>query len=121
MASQQLEDEIYEYALDYKNRRDFVSMVCGAEYKSTRNCNKSGLLISETDFYPRLMEKLLNYGSIGMKVDKTSVGCCAEVNASNDIYKQHKIELNEISLSKAYRPKSMQIKNKCQICKEVFY
>lgn len=29
MASTQLENEVYEYALEYKNRRDFVSMVCG--------------------------------------------------------------------------------------------
>jgi len=121
MASPELENEIIEYALGYKNRRDFVAMVCGAEYSGTRKCNKSGLLIVDEDFYEKLKTKLLSYGNIGMKVNQTSVGCCAEVNASNDIYKQYNLELDQIVLSKAYRPKSMQIREKCQICKEVFY
>jgi len=121
MASIILENEILEYALGFQKRRDFISMVCGAEYQETRKCNRSGRLVADANFYEKLMTKLLTHGKIGDKVGNTSVGCCAEVNAANDIYIQYNIALNEIALSKAYRPKSMQIKEKCAICKSVFY
>ena len=121
MASKELENEVHEFALGYQKRRDFVAMVCGAEYDEMRKCNKSGLLINEQDFYLKLKNKLLTFGNIGDKVDNTSIGCCAEVNASNEIYKKYNIELNEISLSKAYRPKTMQERGKCNVCKDIFY
>ncbi|MCX2573654.1 hypothetical protein [Pedobacter sandarakinus] len=121
MASEDLENEIQNYALSFNMRRDFVSVVCGAEYSNSRKCNKSGLLILENELYVKLKDKLLSYGKLGEKVNTTSIGCCAEVNASNDIYIKHVINLNEIVLSRAYRPKTMQVRDKCQICKDIFY
>ena len=121
MASEELEHNIYEFALNYNKCRKFVAMVCGAEYENMKICHESGLLIEEQDFYLKLKTKLLTFGNIGDKIDGASIGCCAEVNASNEIYKNYNIELNEISLSKAYRPKTMQEREKCIVCKDTFY
>lgn len=58
---------------------------------------------------------------IGYKFEKTSIGCCAEVNASNPIFKMHYLtDLKKVSLSKAIRPKTMVEKAKCKICTEIF-
>ena len=119
-ASNELEKEVYDYALKYNKKKDFVSMVCGAEFGSLRKCDKSGLQIDESSFYPKLKTRLLSFGNIGAKYNQTSIGCCAEVNASNEIYKQYNIELKEICLSNAYRPKTMQIREKCEVCKDIF-
>jgi len=121
MASLELEDEIKEYARQLQRRKEFVSMTCGAEFRNSRKCNTSGLLILDDEYYPLLKTKLLEFGQIGERINKTSIGCCAEVNASNEIYKMYKIKLNEISLSKAYRPKTMQVREKCDVCNSVFY
>jgi hypothetical protein len=121
MASSDLDEAILNFAQKYNKRRDFVTMVCGAEYKHSLKCSTSGLLIEDSDFYALLKEKLLTYGNIGDKINQTSLGCCAEVNASNYIYCKHPIKLNEVILSHAYRPRTMQIRGKCQICKEIFY
>ncbi|MES2827846.1 MAG: hypothetical protein V4687_06820 [Bacteroidota bacterium] len=124
MASTHLEDEVIKYATDFHvniKKKKSVAVVCGAEYLGSKNLSTSGNFIAENGFYLKLKDKLLSFGKIGENVNGSSVGCCAEVNASNDIYISHSIELKDISLSKAYRPRTMQVKEKCHICKSTFY
>ncbi len=77
--------------------------------------------MQDEDFFVPLKTRLLKYGDLGTKFKNSSIGCCAEVNASNPIYHANShISLNDISLAKAYRPKTMQIKEKCQLCTKIF-
>ena len=120
MATTILEEETYNFAYHFHVNRIDAAMICGAEFEEFRNVAKSGLM-QDDHFFVQLRTRLLTYGILGTKRGNTSIGCCAEVNATNSIYhKNSHISLNHVSLATAYRPKTMQTKEKCQICTEIF-
>ena len=116
----EFELKAYEYALKLHNNKSRCAIVVGAKFSNLSFFAPSGMMPLD-EMFDRLKKRLLTYGEIGSRYENSSVGCCAEVNAANQIYHKHNsIELNEIILSKAYRPRTMQCIDKCQICKEIF-
>lgn len=116
----EFEKDAYEYALSLHYKKERPAVVVGAKYLNSKSFARSGRMPDE-DFFDRLIERLLKYGPIGSQYNGSSVGCCAEVNATNPIYHEYtSIELNSITLSTAYRPRTMEVKEKCQICTEIF-
>lgn len=62
MASEILESDTWQTALSFHYTRDFVSMICSAEFEQHRNVAASGRM-DDLDFFPLLRSKLLTYGS----------------------------------------------------------
>ena len=64
---------------------------------------------------------LLEFGQIGERFEKSSIGCCAEVHAVNDIsIMRRQDDISKISVGVAIRPRTMQTGKKCKICKSLF-
>lgn len=119
MASSSLELRIIKYAKRLHQQKSGVSYVSGAEYNRTKKVAKSGD-INVSDFTIEMKENLKQFGKIGTKYNKSSIGYCAEtVSANRVLVKVHKA-ISQLSVGKAIRPKTMQVRKKCKICKTLF-
>ncbi len=120
MASKSLERKTRKYSLKLKKQKKYVAMVIGAEYSRTKSVNKSKLLCS-TDMVKILKNKLKTLGELYTKRYGNTIGCCAEVNAGNDILlKRPYLKLNQISFSTPIRPRTQQKRKVCKNCKQTF-
>ena len=120
MASQSLERRTTNYALRLKRHNYYPAMVVGAEKSRSKNVDKSGLLCS-TEMVTKLKNKLKEFGSLYSKVNGNYIGCCAEVNAANNLLKKKPyLNLNQIVFSKPIRPRTMQKLKMCRNCKTTF-
>ena len=77
------------------------------------------------EFHKVLEETLCNLGAIGKKSDKPGrrfvIGNCAEQHAANIFMKHfHVNSLNVLCFSKAMRPRTTQIIDYCDNCKDSF-
>jgi hypothetical protein len=120
MASKSLERRTKNYSLKLKKQKHFVAMVVGAEFSRTKNVNKSKLLCS-TEMVSKLKIKLKSIGNLYTKQNGNTIGCCAEVNAGNDLLrKKPYLNLNEIVFSTPIRPRTQQKMKMCKNCKLTF-
>lgn len=120
MASEALERKTRNYSLKLKKQRNFVAMVVGAEFSRTKNVNKSKILCS-SEMHIKLKKKLKTIGNLYTRQNGNTIGCCAEVNAGNNILiKKPFLDLNQIVFSKSIRPRTQQEIKMCKNCKITF-
>ncbi len=120
MASEALERKTRNYALKLKRSKNYVAMVVGAEFSRTKSVDKSKLLCS-TDMVSKLKNRLKSLGNLYSKKNGNTIGCCAEVNAGNDILKKKpNLNLNQIRFSTPIRPRTQQKMKMCYNCKQTF-
>lgn len=120
MASQSLERKTHYFALRLKRHNYFPAMVVGAEKSRIKNVDKSGLLCS-TEMVSQLKSKLKQIGELYTKVNGNYIGCCAEINAANNLLKKKPyLKLTQIVFSKPTRPRTMQKLKMCKNCNITF-
>lgn len=120
MASPTLERKTNQYALGFKRTKIYPAVVIGAEFSYYKRVDKSKPVCS-TNLVNKLRKKLLKLGTLYTTVNGNSLGCCAEVNAGNQILMLRPyVTLDKIEFSKALRPRTMQEILKCQNCKQTF-
>ena len=123
--SKSLEFEAIRRAIKYRKLQKYHAAFVGAEYnqyfgfaanqpyKTEKELNK----LLDT----RLKKKLLSLGKLAHKRKGNYLGNCAEVHASDKVLKQHyKIRVDQISFTKAYRCRTMQIIPYCFNCLDTF-
>lgn len=116
-----LHQEIYRKAKYFQMKRKHYSFVSGACYKKTKLATYSRMMYEYNISSESLKLKLLKFGKIGERFEKSSIGCCAEVHAVNDITLIRRQEdISKISVGVAIRPRTMQTGKKCKICKSLF-
>jgi hypothetical protein len=77
---------------------------------------------SPTRISPKLEKKLLLLGPLRAIVNGFPVGCCAEARASNKVLLSYRIlDVEDIRLTEAYRPRTGQRVPRCQNCRQTFY
>jgi hypothetical protein len=70
---------------------------------------------------PQLQTVVKQLGGLGAKVDNITVGACSEFNAANSLLLQYPNLLpNMLQWSKAIRPKTMKIIDRCHVCTKMF-
>ncbi|HUH52069.1 MAG TPA: hypothetical protein VLZ11_08215 [Flavobacterium sp.] len=120
MASESLERKTRNYSLKLKKNKNYVAMVVGAEFSRSKNVNQSKLLCS-SEMVSKLEKKLKTLGTLYTKRNGNTIGCCAEVNAGNDILrKKPYLNLDEIIFSTPIRPRTQQKMKMCNNCKQTF-
>ncbi|MBR9847346.1 MAG: hypothetical protein GYB35_15140 [Algicola sp.] len=120
MASESLERKTRFYSLKLKKNKNYVAMVVGAEFSRYKNVNRSKLLCS-TEMVSKLEKKLKTLGDLYTKRNGNTIGCCAEVNAANDILRKNSyLDLNDIVFSTPIRPRTQQKMKMCNNCKLTF-
>jgi len=120
MASESLERKTRAKALKLKRSKLYPAVVVGAEKSKVKSVGLSGLLNS-VDMANKLNKKLKSLGTLYKKRNGNSLGCCAEVNAANDVLvKQPSLKLAQIVFSTPIRPRTMQKIKICKNCKQTF-
>lgn len=120
MSSESINRKTKNFALKLKRQRIFPAVVVGAEKSKTKSVAKSGLLESNK-MVKKLMLRLKSLGDLYTEQGGNIIGCCAEVNAGNDILlKKPYLNLNEISFGTPLRPRTMQSIRICNNCNQTF-
>ena len=120
MASESINRRTRKYAESLKRERDYPAVVVGAEYSRTKSINTSRQLAA-INMVNKLKIRLKSIGNLYSKVNGNSIGCCAEVNAANDVLvKKPYLKLGEIDFSTPIRPRTMQKIKMCKNCKQTF-
>ncbi|OPC54597.1 hypothetical protein BAY06_12820 [Elizabethkingia anophelis] len=115
-----LEKIVIAKAKSLKNQHKYPASIIGAKYSYFRKIDRSGP-ISPNIIVKKLRDQLNNIGELYTKHNGNTLGCCAEINASNQILERRpKIELKSIIFTKAIRPRTMQIIPTCKNCKLTF-
>ena len=92
----------------------------GTEYSYYKRV-KSSAPINPNLLTKNLRSGLLQVGDLFTKVNRNTIGCCAEVNAANELLIARPfLLLNEFYFSKAIRPRTMQFVPTCKNCKQTF-
>ena len=108
------------FAENLKRNRVDPAAVVVAEFSYYKKVDKSGP-ISCVDLVKTLREKLLKVGPLYSKINGNTLGCCAEINASNQVlYYRPNLCPGKIVFSKAIRPRTMQEVPQCKNCKLIF-
>lgn len=117
----QLEKKIFKKAKHCQMKKNHHSFISGAKYKNTRIVKSSGKIV-EQDIYSKILENSLKeFGKIGTKYNKSTIGFCAEVHSVNSVCQTRKIEkFQSIEVGSAIRPRTMQKGKKCAICNKLF-
>jgi len=120
MASVVLERRAYKHALRLQMRKDYSATIIGAGKSYYKRIDRSGP-ISPHNIFHKLKSKLSTIGELYTRHNGNFVGCCAEVNAANQILnKLPHLKLNQINFSNAIGPRTMQKIPTCQNCKLTF-
>jgi len=116
-----LEAKIFKKARHCQMKRNHHSFISGARYKETRIVKSSGKILEEEIYSATLKDSLNEFGKIGTKYNKSTIGFCAEVHSVNSVCLTRKIkEINSIEVGSAIRPRTMQKGKKCAICNKLF-
>lgn len=120
MASPILERKTKAKAEKLKKIKCYPAAVVGAESSYTKRINISGPIKPAILTAP-LRKKLLILGNLYTEANGNTIGCCAEVNAANQVIIEKPFcKLPEINFSKAIRPRTMQEVAQCKNCKITF-
>ncbi|MFC0780867.1 hypothetical protein [Flavobacterium sp. HJSW_4] len=135
---EQLQKELFNYKKTKKARfidlstkeyhRSFIACAIGAKYKNVGTFGTTVGHISNFNNYLPLYRMLLKLGEIGKKSSlkekngrRNTVGRCAEVKASYSLFNKDKsTNFSQIEFTNAYRPRTLQIIERCNNCKSVF-
>ncbi|BEV04470.1 hypothetical protein [Chryseobacterium gambrini] len=120
MSIRNLENRVIIQASNYKIQKLYPATVIGAQFSYFKKIDKSGP-IDSLKIVKKLRNKLISIGELYSKQNGNTIGCCAEVNVSNQILiKRPNIELSKIKFTKAIRPRTMQEVPRCKNCKLTF-
>lgn len=116
-----LEDKILRKAKHCQMKKKHHSFISGAKYKNTRIVKSSGKIL-ESEIHSKILgDSLKQFGKIGTKYNKSTIGYCAEVHSVNSVCQNRKIEkIDSIEVGSAIRPRTMQKGKKCAICNKLF-
>ena len=134
---EQLQKELFNYKntkrakfIDLSTKeyhRSFIACAIGAKYNDLGTFGTSDGYINNFSSYVSLYKKLNKMGQIGKKSslkDKNGrsnrVGNCAEVKASYSLHQKNITDFPNIEFTNAYRPRTLQIIERCNNCKYVF-
>lgn len=119
MPSPLLERIIFNYAKKMHKQKNGSRYASGAEYGYCKKVAKSG----DHDFSMianSLRIELENFGLIGAKIQRSSLGYCAEAVAVNRVLQVHPTRYSDIEVGTAFRIKTLQRGKKCIICRNMF-
>jgi hypothetical protein len=110
------------------NYRAFTACAIGAKHKNIGAFGTSSGYIVNYGSFTYLLNRLKYLGRIGersksgfIKGRRNFVGKCAEIKASYALHKAGKItDLKKIEFTNAYRPRTLQIMERCNNCKFIF-
>ncbi len=114
------ENLIFNFSKKYQKQKKYPATVICASFGSYILIDKSGAVPKL--LAPQLQSKLSSLGTIDERCcGGNYLGRCAEVRASNDIFKYNpNISTKRVSFSNAYRPRTMQIIPTCYNCQRTF-
>lgn len=116
-----LEQKILKKAKYCQMKKKHHSFISGAKYKNTRIVKSSGKIIEEEIYSKTLVVSLKEFGKIGTKYNKSTIGFCAEIHSVNSVCKTRKLDKTDsIEVGSAIRPRTMQKGKKCAICNKLF-
>lgn len=118
MATPILEKKIWHYAEKLHRKKEGCSFVSGAEYSHCKQVAKSGDHLN--GIVDSLRIELEKFGEIGEKKYGSSIGHCAEAVAVNRVLEIHPNQLAKVDVGRAIRPKTLQFRKKCRICRNMF-
>lgn len=120
MAYDKLERRAYLRALKLQRRRDFPAAIIAAGKSNYIKTDRSGP-ISPHYICNKLKTRLVTIGVLYTKLNGNYIGCCAEVNAANQILLRFPfLYPNQVNFSKAIRPRTMQKIPTCRNCINTF-
>jgi len=115
-----LERRAYLRALKLQRRRNFPAAIIAAGKSKYIKTDRSGP-ISLHYISNKLKIKLATIGVLYTKLNGNYIGCCAEVNAANQILLRFPfLDPNQVKFSKAIRPRTMQKIPTCRNCINTF-
>ena len=123
--SKSLELEVISRAIHYRKLQQYHAAFVGAEYNqyngfATNQPHKTEKELNKL-LDTRLKKKLLTLGKLAQKRKGNYLGNCAEVHASDKVLKQHhKVRVDQISFTKAYRCRTLQTIPYCANCLDTF-
>jgi filamentous hemagglutinin len=124
MASSKLTKEFNNYLKVLKKKfksNKMPATAIGAEYLSIRKKDFSGPPPDINSIAPKLKEELCKIGKIGYRNNVNTVGCCCEVRSANKILgAKNKLNPSCVTFTKAIRPRTGQVIQRCQNCVFVF-
>lgn len=123
--SKSLEYLVIKKAYIFRRLQKDPAVFVGSEFQQYKgwSCNKSRITKKELEkkLTIRLKNKLEKLGKLAEKRYKNYLGNCGEVHAANKVLKQnHTIEINQLTFSNAYRPRTLQKIDYCQNCLDTF-
>lgn len=107
------------YATRLHKKKNSSRYASGAEYSGYMKVAKSGDH-SEDDIVTPLKNELILFGPIGSKLQRSSIGFCAEAVAVNRVLIKYPTSLSKMTVGRAIRIKTLQIGKKCIICRNMF-
>lgn len=134
----QLQKELFNYKKTKKVKfidlstkeyhHSFIACVIGAKYNHLGTFGTTVGYVKRYNSYISLYKKLRKLGEIGEKSilkeksgRRNTVGRCAEVKASYSLFRKDKsTNFTLIEFTNAYRPRTLQIRERCNNCKFVF-
>lgn len=120
MSIRKLENRVIIQAKNYKTQKLYPATIIGAQFSYFKKIEKSGP-IDCLKIVKKLRKKLLTIGELYSRQNGNTIGCCSEINASNQILtKRPNTELTKIKFTKAIRPRTMQEVPRCKNCKLTF-
>ncbi|MGC4041894.1 MAG: hypothetical protein QM710_14215 [Flavobacterium sp.] len=130
---EELQSELFNQARLRRTRkitidyRAYVACAIGATYKGIGTFGSSHGMLNNYGSFILLLNRLKHLGNVGhrsskyFKGGKNFIGKCAEIKASYALHKKNRItNLKSIEFTKAYRPRTMQVIERCDNCKYVF-
>lgn len=110
------------------NHYSLVACAIGAKYNDWSSFGSSNSYIKIYSNFFLLYHRLIKLGQIGTKSKKrnkngrkNTIGKCAEIKAAYNINSKVRIlNLKDIEFTKAYKPRTQQIIDRCENCKFTF-
>lgn len=122
MASEFLKRKLREYSngliATHGRTNKLPATIIGAEHGRRRKVDCSGP--PPVPMANSLNQALVQIAAIGTKGIDNYVGCCSEVRSSNQILLLEVAPIRNIQFTKAIRPRTNQVINRCQNCQTVF-